>query len=219
MRFAERVAERDALILAAIAEGRIEVHAGGSVVNALTGRTFGYRSTKSQYVVAKMPGAPEKFTFLAHRAVALHFKFREDSGVLEVNHIDGNKRNNNPCNLEWVTRSQNMLHGARTGLIPHPSSLGKMNRRKIPLEHEGEILRASTPTSEIALICGVTEAGIASFRRRHGVRLGRRKCTPEEIRDMETSREPVAVLMQRHGVAARTVRLHRTNARRRGERP
>lgn len=47
----------------------------------------------------------------------------------EVNHKDGNPRNNNVSNLEWATKSENMKHAVATGLYkPNPPSmLGKKN--------------------------------------------------------------------------------------------
>lgn len=60
-----------------------------------------------------------------HRLVASAFVPNPDPSVLlEVNHIDGNKTNNDPSNLEWVTSSQNSQHAFRNGLR-RPSSLGK----------------------------------------------------------------------------------------------
>lgn len=35
---------------------------------------------------------------------------------LQVNHIDGNKLNNNLSNLEWVTGKENTLHAHKLGL-------------------------------------------------------------------------------------------------------
>lgn len=44
-----------------------------------------------------------------HRLVAQAF-IPNNRNLPEVNHIDGNKKNNNVSNLEWTTHSQNMKH-------------------------------------------------------------------------------------------------------------
>ncbi len=62
-----------------------------------------------------------------HRLVAVAFLGPVPAGK-EVNHKDGDKLNNRPENLEYVTRSQNMLHANEKGLAPkrkgdrHPGS-------------------------------------------------------------------------------------------------
>jgi len=53
--------------------------------------------------------------FRVHRIVAKAF-LKNIDGKNEVNHIDGNKLNNNSSNLEYVTRSENMLHAYSLGL-------------------------------------------------------------------------------------------------------
>lgn len=49
---------------------------------------------------------------LVHVLVAEHFLEPRPDGH-EVNHIDGNKANNQVSNLEWKTKSQNILHSYR----------------------------------------------------------------------------------------------------------
>lgn len=52
-----------------------------------------------------------------HRLVAETYLNNDDPlNKKEVNHIDGNKQNNNITNLEWCTKSENEKHAYKTGL-------------------------------------------------------------------------------------------------------
>ena len=55
-------------------------------------------------------------TLSVHRLVANTFIENKDN-KLTVNHIDGNKLNNNISNLEWATYSENTKHAWDTGLM------------------------------------------------------------------------------------------------------
>ncbi len=51
-----------------------------------------------------------------HRLVAFSFIDDSPASGLEVNHKDGDKTNNIPGNLEWVTAKENQQHAFETGL-------------------------------------------------------------------------------------------------------
>lgn len=70
----------------------------------------------------------EKF-YQVHRIVAETFIENVDNKK-EVNHIDGNKRNNSIENLEWVTRSENMKHAIKNKLLVIDRNKCK-NKRKM----------------------------------------------------------------------------------------
>lgn len=57
----------------------------------------------------------ERKLFLVHQLVAKSFVDNPKS-LTEVNHIDGNKKNNFSYNLEWVSRSENIKHAILNGL-------------------------------------------------------------------------------------------------------
>lgn len=57
----------------------------------------------------------EKVRFKVHRLVAEHFIDNPDNKP-QVNHKDGNKRNNSVSNLEWVSNRENCRHAIKAGL-------------------------------------------------------------------------------------------------------
>ena len=62
------------------------------------------------------------FSFLAHRMVAETY-IPNPQKKPQVNHIDGDKLNNDLSNLEWATCIENHEHAKRTGLTAHLNEL------------------------------------------------------------------------------------------------
>ena len=101
-------------------EGKYEVSNFGRVKSLNVGGHGGVKIMKVRvtyrgyaYVDLAQNGKYKKEN--VHRLVCSAFK-RPPVGNEQVNHIDGNKLNNVPENLEWCTPSENIRHAFRTGL-------------------------------------------------------------------------------------------------------
>lgn len=92
-------------------EGRYRISDQGRVYSTLRGTLKPYK-TRDGYLIATLTRGGHRFRIGVHRLVASAF-IPNPEGKPQINHIDGNKENNSPGNLEWVTCSENNLHRRR----------------------------------------------------------------------------------------------------------
>ena len=71
------------------------------------------------YLRVELSNNGKRKSYLIHRLVANAY-IPNSNIKLQINHIDGNKQNNNLNNLEWCTPQDNVIHSWKYGLCkPH----------------------------------------------------------------------------------------------------
>lgn len=114
------------------------------------------------YLSVKIYKDKKQYTCYVHRLVAMSFC----SGFFDkadVNHIDGNKSNNKSSNLEWCTRSENVLHSVN---VLHNQlgnrKIGKKWNSKpiVQLSLNGEKIKDWSSAFEVQRVLGFCEASI-----------------------------------------------------------
>ena len=68
--------------------------------------------------------------FLVHRIVAQTF-LENNTKKIQVNHKDGNSKNNCVENLEWVTPTENIQHSIKIGTHINPPSSKKLSEKQV----------------------------------------------------------------------------------------
>jgi hypothetical protein len=94
------------------------------------------------------------------RLVAIAFK-PNPLGLPEVNHIDGNKLNNNDWNLEWSSVSHNRKHAYASGL-----NKGRKGTGKVPDSIVKQIFHSNLSTLELSRMLGLNASTIYDIKAR-----------------------------------------------------
>lgn len=95
-------------------EGRYQVSDDGRVRRIKShGRTRELKNREGLYYTVSLCKEGNKHTYAVHRLVAETF-LEKPEGATEVNHKDGNKKNNDISNLEWVSQRLNRIHAMET---------------------------------------------------------------------------------------------------------
>lgn len=110
----------------------------------------------------------KKVTIYIHRLIAERF-VPNPSGKPHVNHIDGDKANFDPSNLEWCTHQENMAHAFSMGLArpPEQGKAEKCAAAKLNWEKAREIkdrISRGEPHKSIALSYGVSPSTISGIK-------------------------------------------------------
>jgi hypothetical protein len=116
------------------------------------------------YLITKLQSNLIRVSVSAHRLTASVF-FNVDILGLEINHIDGNKKNNNIKNLEIVNHKDNMAHAFRTGLINNKGSLNhKAKLDEIKVITIKTLINNGWRNKDIHNLYGVTPHTISRIR-------------------------------------------------------
>lgn len=140
-------------------EGLYEISNTGSVKSCYKNKFLKQRISTNGYWIVDLTKNHKKSVKRVHRLVSLAF-IPTVARKPFVNHIDGNRLNNNASNLEWCTQSENVSHAYRIGL----------NKRKINIDESAVLeLHKVHSSAEIARIYGVSNTAIISRLNKNGV--------------------------------------------------
>ena len=149
--------------------GKYAVSDCGQIVNCLTGRvlkpdqTTTNRGKRQTYYRVNLFANNRSYKFAVHRLVAMAFLPNPDKKP-EVNHIDGNRHNNHVFNLEWVTKSENMQHAAKTNLASAGSMNGMSKYTEAQIQQVLQYSEMGMSRREVSEITGVLISTIKDVR-------------------------------------------------------
>lgn len=72
-----------------------------------------------------------RHTYSVHRLVLENFSPCDNMKELQVNHKDGNKKNNSLTNLEWVSCQENITHAVENNLRAMANGAAKLTETQV----------------------------------------------------------------------------------------
>jgi hypothetical protein len=103
-------------------EGRYSATSDGHIYSHITDKVLSEKPHSSGYSAISLMGFDGKrHDLLVHRLICFAFHGAPKQGQTDVNHINCDKKDNRPENLEWCSRSENMRHAKSMGLMERQS--------------------------------------------------------------------------------------------------
>lgn len=128
-------------------------------------RTLKPTKTQMGYLEVCFVHQRKTFKFLVHRLVAIAFVDGYKEGLV-VNHLDGDKLNNDPKNLEWVTPGRNSEHAWEIKKIPVGANSKQAKFTEQQVRHIRQALARGFSANSLAIIAGVSKLTITKIRDR-----------------------------------------------------
>lgn len=91
---------------------KYSIDENGMSKNDITGKLLKQKKNKRGYIFYTIYADGKRKDISAHREVARLF-IPNPQNLPQVNHIDGDKTNNNVLNLEWISASGNLKHAVK----------------------------------------------------------------------------------------------------------
>jgi hypothetical protein len=93
-----------------------KIRHGHSIFLMKKGRVLKQQTTGTGYLYASIAKDGKVSRSYVHRLVAMTFLYNPNE-LKDINHKDGNKKNNRVENLEWCNRSDNLKHARDSNLL------------------------------------------------------------------------------------------------------
>lgn len=145
----------------------------GEIRNINTNNLISKKIERDGYVRVSLMKKGGGTTYIQlHRLLMMAFRPVENMDKLQINHIDGNKQNNDFSNLEWVTPQQNIQHAIKNNLTNFDYLKGEKTNLANYTEEDAkrviELLKTNKYTDkQISVITGYpVRSFIAKIRRR-----------------------------------------------------